>query len=305
MPQVHLLRLWSILLLAGLLGGCANHLPQRNEHETRAERKLLVHRLEIDAGQPNTLDVPQRTVRIHDLRTYEVTEYEVVRRYDRYTPYQVWRELYEIPLGAVALAAGVGANIVNFFTLGSLPDNVTQGWLSYGIDGLNPFMNIESNGRADQSLASIEENQKDKRIESTHLPWSESPVTLRLGQESFELQTDADGILSLNLLETPFSDVQGKAFMQMSVRDFRDGSHAQASLRLASTLRQQLQESYALIYGDIESEDVNEWVYRLHRLKSMGLEKDASELKAHLIELSRNDAQLHEQLLKALTQSSL
>ena len=97
------LRTGAALLGALLLGGCANHLPQRSEHEERFERRLLDHSLQIDVGEPRVLELPQRRVRINEQKTFEVTEFEVTRRYDRYTPYQPWRELYEVPLGAVAV----------------------------------------------------------------------------------------------------------------------------------------------------------------------------------------------------------
>lgn len=119
-----------------LVSGCANQMSQRSEHEERVERKLLDHSLQIDVGEPKVLELPQRRVRIHEQKTFEVTEFEVTRRYDRYTPYQPWREIYEIPLGAVALVAGVGANVVNVFALGNLPDSVTKDWISYGVSGL-------------------------------------------------------------------------------------------------------------------------------------------------------------------------
>ena len=124
--------------------GCANHLPQRSEHEARTERKLLDHSLRIELGEPQVLELPQRRIRVQEQKTFEVTDFEVTRRYDRYTPYQPWRELYEIPLGAVAVVAGVGANVLNVVLLGNLPEQATRGWISYGFAGMNPFMNVES-----------------------------------------------------------------------------------------------------------------------------------------------------------------
>ncbi|WP_305017133.1 hypothetical protein [Mycobacterium tuberculosis] len=32
------------------------------------------------------------------------------------------------------------------------------------MDGINPFMNVQSNGRAQQNLAGIDEVQRDKRV---------------------------------------------------------------------------------------------------------------------------------------------
>ena len=154
----------ATLCVALFMGGCANQLPQRSEHEARTERKLLDHSLRIELGEP-LLELPQRRIRVLDQKTFEVTDFEVTRRYDRYTPYQPWRELYEIPLGAVAVVAGIGANVLNVVMLGHLPESATRDWISYGFAGLNPFVNVESNGRSQQNLASLDEQRRDARLE--------------------------------------------------------------------------------------------------------------------------------------------
>ena len=65
-----------------LVSGCANQMSQRSEHEERVERKLLDHSLQIDVGEPKVLELPQRRVKINEQKTFEVTEFEVTRRYD-------------------------------------------------------------------------------------------------------------------------------------------------------------------------------------------------------------------------------
>ena len=297
------LRLFAAALCGGLqLSGCANQLPQRSEHEERVERKLLEHTLQVDVGQPDVLELPQRRVRINDQKSFEVTEFEVTRRYDRYTPYQAWREIYEIPLGAVALVAGVGANIVNVVTFGSVPDNITHGWINYGLAGVNPFMNVESNGRAEQNLASIDEKQRDKRLEYSSLPWAERPVMVSSGKELNELLTDRHGVLRLNLLDSPFAeqDISRISQIHLSVSDPQDGTRADASLRVSRSLRGKLLEAHALIYDDLEGDDVHHWVHRVKRLAELGLEEEASELEQSLIELTRNDPELQQQFMHAL-----
>ncbi|MEO4047857.1 hypothetical protein AAFN46_12305 [Pseudomonas sp. CAU 1711] len=296
------LRLGAALCGALFLGGCANQLPQRSEHEERFERRLLDHSLQIDVGEPRVLELPQRRVRIHEQKTFEVTEFEVTRRYDRYTPYQAWRELYEVPLGAVAVVAGVGANVLNVVLLGRLPDSVTQDWISYGIAGLNPAMNVESNGRAEQNLAAIEEVQRDKRTEYSSLPWTERPVQIKAGKDIHELTTDRHGVLRLNLLDGPFAehDVSPVGSLLLSVEDPQDGTRAEAGLLVSRDLRGKLREAHALIYDDLEDDDVGQWVHRVKRLSDLGLEEEASELEQSLIELTRNDPELQEQFLKTL-----
>ncbi|WP_395604018.1 hypothetical protein AB4P91_26445 [Pseudomonas sp. B21128] len=289
-----------------MVSGCANHMSQRSEHEERVERKLLDHRLQIDVGEPKVLELPQRRVKINEQKTFEVTEFEVTRRYDRYTPYQPWREVYEIPLGAVAVVGGVGANVVNVFALGNLPDSVTRDWLSYGFAGLNPFMNVQSNGRAQQNLAGIDEIQRDKRTEYSSLPWSERPVQVKAGKQTFEMTTDRNGVLRLNLLDSPFAenDLNHVGKLQISVEDAKDDVHSDSSLMISSHLRGKLLEAHGLIYDDLEDDEVSEWVHRVKRLSELGLEEEASELEQSLIELTRNDPELQAEFLKSLTKDA-
>lgn len=295
----------ATLSVALFISGCANQLPQRSEQEARTERKLLDHSLRIDAGAP-VLELPQRRVRVLDQKTFEVTDFEVTRRYDRFTPYQAWRELYEIPLGAVAVVAGVGANVLNVVLLGNLPESVTRGWISYGFAGLNPFVNMESNGRSQQSLASIDEQRRDARIEYSSLPWAERPVLVIAGSETHELSTDRNGVLRLNLLDGPFADqdISQVGKLQLSVEDPQDSTRADATLLVSHNLRGKLIEAHDLIFEDLEGDEVNEWVHRVKRLSELGLEEEAIELEQSLIELTRNDPDLQQEFLRSLMQDA-
>ena len=289
-----------------LLSGCANHMSQRSEHEERIERKLLAHSLLIDVGSPSVLELPQRRVRINEQKTFEVTEFDVTRRYDRYTPYQPWRELYEIPLGAVAVVAGVGANVLNVFMFGQLPDSVTRDWISYGVAGLNPAMNVQSHGRAQQNLAGIDETQRDSRLEYSSLPWAERPVIVKAGKHDHELTTDRNGVLRLNLLDSPFAeqDLNRVSKLTIEVEDAQDETHSDSTLSISSSLRGKLLEAHNLIYDDLEGDDVNQWVHRVKRLSELGLEEEASELEQSLIELTRNDPELQHEFLQSLTKNA-
>ncbi|MCP3791392.1 hypothetical protein [Pseudomonas sp. N2-11] len=289
-----------------LVSGCANQMPQRSDHEERVERKLLEHTLQIDVGEPKVMELPQRRVRVHEQKRFEVTEFEVTRHYDRYTPYQPWREIYEIPLGAVAVVAGVGANVVNVFALGNLPQSITHDWLSYGVDGLNPFMNVPSNGRAQQNLAGISEVQKAKREEATSMPWSERLVEVKAGKNTYELTTDRAGILRLNLLDSPFSEqnLNHVGTLHLQVVDEDNAVRGDASLLISATLRNKLREAHELIFDDLEDDEVSQWVHRVKRLSELGLEEEASELEQSLIELTRNDPELQQEFLQSLTKAT-
>lgn len=295
----------AALCAALLLGGCANQLPQRSEHEARTERKLLDHSLRIEIGEP-VLELPQRRVRVLDQKTFEVTEFEVTRHYDRYTPYQAWRELYEVPMGAIAVVAGIGANVLNVAMLGTLPESATRDWISYGFAGLNPALNVESNGRSQQNLARIDEQRRDARLEYSSLPWAERPVSLVVEQQRHELTTDRNGVLRLNLLDGPFSDQDASQVgrLQLQVEDPQDGTRADAVLVVSRNLRGKLLEAHDLIFDDLEGDDVQQWVHRVKRLSELGLEEEASELEQSLIELTRNDPELQQQFMQRLLQDT-
>ncbi len=295
----------ATLSVALFMGGCANQLPQRSEHEARTERKLLDHSLRIEVGEP-LLELPQRRIRVLDQKTFEVIDVEVTRRYDRYTPYQPWRELYEIPMGAVAVVAGIGANVLNVVLLGNLPESATRGWISYGFAGLNPFVNVESNGRSQQNLASIDEQRRDARLEYSSLPWADRPVLVIAGNETHELSTDRNGVLRLNLLDGPFADqdISQISKLQLQVEDPQDATRADATLLVSRSLRGKLLEAHDLIFNDLEGDDVSEWVHRVKRLSELGLEEEASELEQSLIELTRNDPDLQQEFLRSLMQDA-
>jgi hypothetical protein len=190
--------------------------------------------------------------------------------------------------------------------LGRLPDSATKDWISYGFAGLNPFMNVESNGRSQQNLASLDEQRQDARMEYSSLPWAERSVLVNANGQTHELLTDRNGVLRLNLLDSPFAeqDVSRIGTLQLSVADPQGSTRADAALMVSRTLRGKLQEAHTLIYDDLEGDDVEQWVHRVKRLSELGLEEEASELEQSLIELTRNDPELQEQFLLALIQDA-
>jgi hypothetical protein len=139
-------------------------------------------------------------------------------------------------------------------------------------------------------------------MEYSSLPWAERPVLVKAGKDSHELTTDRNGVLRLNLLDGPFAehDASRVGNLLLSVEDPQDGTRAEASLLVSRDLRGKLREAHALIYDDLEDDEVSHWVYRVKRLSDLGLEEEASELEQSLIELTRNDPELQEEFLKAL-----
>ena len=45
-----------------------------------------------------------------------------------------------------------------------------------------------------------------RRLEYSSLPWAERPVVVKAGKQTHELTTDRNGVLRLNLLDSPFAE---------------------------------------------------------------------------------------------------
>jgi hypothetical protein len=120
------------------------------------------------------------------------------------------------------------------------------------------------------------------------------------------MTTDRNGVLRLNLLDSPFAenDLNHVGKLQILVEDAKDDVHSDSSLTISSHLRGKLLEAHGLIYDDLEDDEVSEWVHRVKRLSELGLEEEASELEQSLIELTRNDPELQAEFLKSLTKDA-
>lgn len=305
MPSYSLATQGSLLLVGLLLAGCANQQAGYSEQESRLERQPLATELQIDVGDP-VLDLPQRHIRVLEQKTFDVSQVDITHHYARYTPYEFWRELYEIPMGAVTLIAGLGANLVNLITLGQVPEQVTRGWIEDGLAGLNPFMNVQSSSRTVELLSDTQEQRRHRREQDSSLPWADKPVNVQLGEQRYLLHTDRNGVLRLNLLEPPFNGQSVAAFKHIEIQAQMapENTPTLASLELSPELQNRLQEAQNLILDDLESESVQQWVFRIRRLNELCLQEEAQDLEKNLVELTRLDPELQREFLQALHASN-
>ncbi len=295
----------SLLASSLLLAGCANPLSRRSEQEVRVERRPLAHSLSIGLNGPERLEQARRLIRVTEQRTLEVTDIEVNRLYDRYTPYQAWREFYELPLGILYLGGGLGANLLNLLSLGQMPEHATHNWLRNGLDGVNPAMNIQSNGRAQQNLARLEEVRRESRLEHSSLPWADKPVSLVAGTRSYDVFTGTRGAFTLDLLDEPLLDEDFSSISRLliQVRDPQDDTRAEAVLQPDRVLRGRLHEARALLQADLEGSGPQQWAWRICRLEALGFDEQARQLQQNLVELARQDPQLQQEFRQALAQA--
>lgn len=143
--------------------------------------------------------------------------------------------------------------------------------------------------------------QLNQRDEYQTLPWSNRPVQVIAGTFATELQTDLDGLVRLNLLNDGFIELDYDSLraIQLVVTP-SPGVRSEVNLLIPRELRGKLHEAVALIYDNLEEDDVDQWAYRVQRLAELNLEEESNQLENMLILLTTGDPQLQGEFIHAL-----
>ncbi|PLX82400.1 MAG: hypothetical protein C0617_14940 [Desulfuromonas sp.] len=164
------------MVAALLLAGCANHLPEETVASHKVNRVPVSRQLNLSLDQGQVLSRDMLRVKATETNTIQIQELTNTQVYEAFTPYQVLREVYELPFGVISIVGGVVINVVDVALLGLLPNSFTDGALSAGFAGINPFLNIESASRKKLELASQMEEVQDQRIESIETALAGQPL---------------------------------------------------------------------------------------------------------------------------------
>ena len=144
----------------------------------------------------------------------------------------------------------------------------------------------------------------DQHRQYQSLPWANRTVDIQLGELQVQRETDSEGTFRLNLLD---EDIVPVDFDQLRTIEFDARAsaevHAEAVLLVDRELRTVLHEASELIYDNLEEDDVEQWVKRIHRLSELGLKEEASQLENMLILLTTGDPHLQGEFIQALDNS--
>lgn len=211
-------RLFSPLLVlaATLVTGCANHLKVDTHTETEMERQKVSQAIDIETNAGSLITVPLIAVQVQDSQAFKVKTYEAKTEYDVVTPYQGLRELYEVPLGLVLLPVAVVVNVLDFATLGLLPNKLTDVPLDWSFAGMNPFMNIESESRTERELVKSDKKLVDEKEEFLKKPFAGKTLQVSASEARIDVILDEHGkaevsMIRLSALTTNIEKVTLKA----------------------------------------------------------------------------------------------
>lgn len=123
------------------------------------------------------------------------------------TPYSGWRELYEVPAGIGVFPAALVVNILDFASLGFIPNWMTDDMLDYSFAAMNPCLNVESDSRIVKHELRHENKIVDQYVDSRKVVAAAAEVKVMAGGKELQrLQTDQHGEVKLRLFTPIYLD---------------------------------------------------------------------------------------------------
>ena len=190
----------GMLLLS--LCGCRNHL-QTFESESldykRSEKPQITYRVKtlIQQDAPLMLQFD-----ITEQKRTMVDTYAVRQTIERFTPYQGWRESYEILMGIGLLPVSLCSHILNVCTLGLFPYRLAAAVTNTSFAGMNPFLNIESDSRFEEIATKTAREKIDSKMEFQSTPAVSVPVEIKNNSGVLRTVSQNNGVARINMLDT-------------------------------------------------------------------------------------------------------
>ena len=180
-------------------GGCANHLRNIDIVSQENDRKVLNTKYELKLS-PETIKDSSYHVEIQKLESAEVKKYEVRTVKTIATPYQWWREFYEVPAGIGLLPVSLGSHLLFLCSFGILPYDVPKTINELSFAGMNPALNWENEARNEETLVSLDRKMLSHTTENVKTPLAKKNIIVRSGNQSKIYSTDDFGGFDLNFL---------------------------------------------------------------------------------------------------------
>ena len=198
MRRKHLL-MAAFGILPLVLAGCANHLRDTESVSQEDDKKILNVKYDLKLT-PETIRDASYHVEIEKQESVEVKKFQVNTVKSIVTPYQGWREFYEVPAGIGLLPVSIGSHLLFICTFGILPYDVPKNITNLSFTGMNPALNWENEERSEENLVSAERKMLSDVTENIRTPLSQQDILVRSEKDSRKYTTDDFGGFDLNFL---------------------------------------------------------------------------------------------------------
>ena len=180
-------------------GGCANHLRYMDMVTQESDRKVLSTKYDLKLS-PETVKDSSYHIEIHKLESAEIKKYEVRTVKSIATPYQWWREFYEVPAGIGLLPVSLGSHLLFLCSFGILPYDIPKSINELSFTGMNPMLNWEDESRSEDTLKSLDRKMLSHTSENLKTPLAKQNIVVRSGNQHRIYSTDDFGGFDLHFL---------------------------------------------------------------------------------------------------------
>ena len=205
MRKKHLL-MAAFGILPLVLAGCANHLRDIESASQEEEKKPISVKYDLKLT-PETIRDASYHVEIDKQESVEVKKFQVNTVKAIVTPYQGWREFYEVPAGIGLLPVSIGTHLVFICTFGIMPYEVPRYITNLSFTGMNPALNWENEERTEENLVSAERKLLSDVTENIKTPLAQQQITVRSEKDNRKFTTDEFGGFDLNFLAMDEKDM--------------------------------------------------------------------------------------------------
>mgnify|MGYP000865072042 CR=1 FL=1 len=287
--MINAVRMLLILLFAAVIGGgCRNHLEYVEDVKIQHRKTELQSFYSIWTPTPTPNDSEVRfRVDKHLPVLNETVEVKALN--DWYTPYQGWREIYEVPTGIVLFPVAIVSHVFCACTFAMFPFRYAVFLTDFSFSCMNPAMNAEMRSRAEHTLVESSERLIDSETKTGIKPASNQPLVLKSGGNLWEILTDDKGEAEFRFLSlTPGSLMLGKDDREISVTA---GNTAEPQLKLiiSRSLLTRLEQGYAVLLAYQRAPSGAQLAKSVSALEKLQFVKLAYELENTELKARSND----------------
>ena len=188
-----------VLFCVLLLAGCANTIRTYDDTEDRIERATIgtKYAVLLNPEMPDSFEFTATAATVHK---QTVKKYQTFTHGEVVTPYQGWREFYEVPCGLVLVPVSLCSHLISVFTFGVYPFSFSNDITCVAYSGLNPCLNWESESRTEKRPLTSENKLIDETEEDKVTPIPEAVLKVATSDITREFKTDEFGTVKLTLV---------------------------------------------------------------------------------------------------------
>lgn len=195
----HFLSMAAVAAMICVCAGCANVVRPYDDTEDRVDRtELGIKRTVLfTPDPPNSVDF---TATAATVNKQQVKKYQVFIHGEIVTPYEGWREIYEIPAGLVLIPVSLCSHIISVFSFGVYPFSFSNEITDLAYSGVNPTLNWESESRTEKRPLTSTEKLVDEQEEDKVTPIQDATILVETGDFSRKFTADKFGNVKLSLV---------------------------------------------------------------------------------------------------------